>query len=178
MCWSRTAGAPSPRTARRAALSGRGRAEEREEGGADHDGREDEGDGDRRADQGPAREVEPGEHPGARDADRQGQRRREERLPEREPGDPEDPGVRQDPAEDAEVEPAIRREPERDDRGDRVDEEDRQEGGRDRDREMAAGASHQRRTTCVHSSIQRSRFAAISAAGMERGAAGMMACSW
>ena len=57
------------------------------------------------------------------------------------------------------------------DGSERVGEEERDEGGRNEHRGDAPGARH-RRTVCVHSSIQRSRFAPISAAGSSSGAGG------
>ena len=68
-------------------------------------------------------------------------------------------------------EAAVRGEAALEDRGERVREEERHEGrGHERGGDVPGAA--QRRTACVHSSIQRSRFAPISSDGRSNGSSG------
>ncbi len=148
--------------------------QDREERERDDDGRKHERDDDERAHHTPAPEAVATEHVrrGKRDRDREHGRR--ERLPHGEPHDL----ARQRIREDVERRVACATQAPLDDRRDGIEEEQREEGERNPEREQPPRAAAHRTTMSVHSSTQRSRFSSISSGGSSSGDSGTTAnCS-
>ena len=140
--------------------------EQRQERGRDDHRRQDEGDEHESPGQRAAPEAEPPDCPRERQSGGEGQDGRGGGLPG---GEPEQ--LRRSGGEER---AAARGEAAFEDRCQREGEEQRQKGHRHGDGGDASGAA-QRRTACVHASIQRSRLLPISAAGSSSGFSGITA---